>query len=379
MLEAISMNKTALEITPELLEQNPGLAISISILSMLFIAMLLGSLASWGVIAIRMRRGQSLLAPEPWLPRAWGLVDLLMVAVFLFASQTFLGSIYLRLTGLQLEEGQPMPLGLTTTASFGNLLAIVLTLMWMALRYGVGPEHVGFRLGNWRRQLYIGVLGTLAALPIVYLIMAVVSSTLETEYKHPLLEEIKSSATLNSYVLGFITAVVLAPLGEEFLFRVLIQGWLQSIPFRKLFENLVGASGNRISTMTASQTVLSPIDPAPDVLQQPALLPPTTSLAPDLNRTEHSIAVLPVAASPEVFDANVQPPIWPSVVTGILFGLAHWGYGLSFVPLIVLGIVLGLFYRATNSIWPCVLMHCVLNGSSMLGLGILVLYERAIR
>ena len=64
-------------------------------------------------------------------------------------------------------------------------------------------------------------------------------------------------------------------------------------------------------------------------------------------------------------------------MTGILFGLAHWGYGLSFIPLIVLGIVLGMLYRATHSIWPCFLVHFALNSTSMLGLGLSILLERA--
>ena len=75
--------------------------------------------------------------------------------------------------------------------------------------------------------------------------------------------------------------------------------------------------------------------------------------------------------------ADLVPPVWPSVVTGILFGLAHWGYGLSFIPLIVLGIVLGLVYRATHSIWPCILIHAMLNGTSMLALGATILIQRA--
>ena len=71
------------------------------------------------------------------------------------------------------------------------------------------------------------------------------------------------------------------------------------------------------------------------------------------------------------------PPLWPSLVTGTLFGLAHFGYGLSFIPLIVLGILLGLLYRATHSIWPSLVVHVMLNGSSMTALGVAILIEQA--
>ncbi len=69
------------------------------------------------------------------------------------------------------------------------------------------------------------------------------------------------------------------------------------------------------------------------------------------------------------------PPLWPALVTGVLFGLAHLGYGLSFIPLIVLGIILGLLYRATHSIWPSLMVHFILNSSSMIALGIGILIE----
>ncbi len=373
MLEANSMNdSSAMEITPEFLAQNPWLAIAISAVSLLIVTLLVGAVASWIVIGMRVFRGQTLLAPEPWTPRVWGLADLLMVAVFLFGSQTLLASVYSRWAGLEMQEGQTLPLGLTTVASFGNLLTIGLTLLWLAMRYGVGPGHVGFRISNWSRQLKIGVLATFACLPIVYLLMAAVSSGLESEYKHPLLEEIKSTATLASYLLGFVTAVILAPIGEEFLFRVMIQGWMQSIVFSSPVAIVLGASQSEREAEQQSQygSQLSPSSEIESTIAERLVVNEAHVLDPYES---------PIQATIVPTESPVIPPIWPSVVTGVLFGLAHWGYGLSFIPLILLGTVLGLLYRATHSIWPCVMMHCVLNGTSMLGLGVYVLNERAVR
>ncbi len=372
------IEKNTLEITPELLEQNPILAMALTSMSMLVIAVLIGSLASWIYLVTKARRGEPWLVIEPRGPRAWGLADLVVVVVLVVACQTLFASAYVRLSGIELgdREGKPLPAAVSAAASFGNLAAVGLSLAWLSLRFQVSPSHVGFRASGWWRQLRIAVIATLATLPIVYLLMAAVSIGLDTAYKHPLLDEIRATATLGSYLLGVVTAVLLAPLAEEFLFRVILQGWLQSIPFSSPQEILLGASPNRrlesqrMNVVTA-EIIDTKTSVQPEAVSQEKALPPIlSSLQSELAQT----------VSPNDLDdayITIIPPLWPAVVTGILFGLAHWGYGLSFIPLIVLGIVLGLIYRATNSIWPCFLVHFALNGTSMLGLGLSILVERA--
>ncbi|MEZ6152831.1 MAG: hypothetical protein R3C09_22260 [Pirellulaceae bacterium] len=61
-------DKQTIELTPELLEQNPALALALSAMSLLVIALLVGSLASWIYLIARVRRGQPLLEVEPCAP-----------------------------------------------------------------------------------------------------------------------------------------------------------------------------------------------------------------------------------------------------------------------------------------------------------------------
>lgn len=395
-----------LELTPELLQQNPLLAAAITGMSMFMIAVLIGSLASWTYLILKARRREPWLKAEPLGPRAWGLADLVVLAVLVVLCQTLLASAYVRLSGVELDQmqGAALPADVSMVASIGNLVAVGLALVWLALRYQVSPAHVGFHLRGWMRQFQIAVIGTLAALPVVYLLMAAVSIGLDAEYQHPLLDEIRSQATLGSYLLGAVTAVLVAPLAEEFLFRGMIQGWLQSWQFSSPRQIVLGESPSQ-----RAQTALADVVPAtivesdnsvdshvgiavaqPPVVGAPTPLPHslTVDQSHAMNQSPFGTstsAELALSHSPLTGDSRVPaeaiaarlPPIWPSVATGILFGLAHWGYGLSFVPLIVLGIVLGLIYRATNSIWPCFLLHMALNGTSMLGLGLGILIERA--
>ncbi len=367
--------QSKIEITPELLEQNPLLAVALSATSLLVMLLLVGSLASWVYLIVRAWRGQPWLVVEPSAPRVWGLADLVVIAVLTVACQIFFASAYARLTGFQMppEETGSMPAAIGAAASAGNIMAVLLSAAWIILRFGVSIGHVGFRGSGLVRQLQIAVISVLAVLPIVYLLMAAVSIGLKTDYKHPLLDEIRTTATLTSYLLGVFTAVLMAPLAEEFLFRGIIQGWLQSWGRSSPSEILLGAS---LPQRFSSDAIIT-ANLVGETSSPPSLFPVEP---PEFNTGEgHASLVMDdrlieqVEGEPFV----TTPPWWPAVVTGILFGLAHWGYGLSFIPLIVLGIVLGLLYRATHSLWPCIAVHMVLNGTSMLGLGLGILIERA--
>lgn len=375
------------ELTPEFLEQYSVLSFAISLI---VLGMLTGSLASWTYLIVRAIRRQPLLAVEPSAPRVWGLADVMLIAITTVVCQIVFASAYVRIAGRAVPENGDAQLSaaVATAASLGNVAAIALALGWLAVRFNVTPAHAGFRTQGWWRQLQIGVVATLAALPVVYLLMAVVSIGLRTEYSHPLLDEVRRNATLGSYLLGVVTAVLLAPLAEEFLFRVLIQGWLQSWAVSTPRQILFGADlADRNATIHAAHNSAwddNAWDVQAELVDAPLLTPHlagTTDLASPnpyavpLSSQAGEVAV--DSGAPDDSHAQFIPPVWPSIVTGILFGLAHWGYGLSFVPLIVLGILLGLLYRATNSIWPCFLVHFALNGSSMLLLGLSILVERS--
>jgi len=67
-----------------------------------------------------------------------------------------------------------------------------------------------------------------------------------------------------------------------------------------------------------------------------------------------------------------SPSWWPVLLSGTLFGLAHISYGVSWVALIVFGIVLGRLYQLRQSIIPVIMVHALFNAMNvtMLGLSI---------
>jgi membrane protease YdiL (CAAX protease family) len=51
------------------------------------------------------------------------------------------------------------------------------------------------------------------------------------------------------------------------------------------------------------------------------------------------------------------------VLSAIIFGLAH-GVGVILPVAIMVGILSAILFRATGSVWPCVILHCVYNGAN---------------
>lgn len=398
------MQENALpEITPEMLEQNPALLVVFVLVMLVVLLGSLAALASWGWLAYRLSSGAPVLPlSTPWRPRLWSFLDLAMIVGMALPTQFVLAGIAMLFVG-QPEQGLPN-LVLMAVGGLASLIGVVLGIVWIQYRYKQGIEHVGFGHISRTRLLIATIVG-LAALPIIYLLMMVVSAVSRTEYEHPLIESAVDSGTPLSYLLGCFAAVIAAPIAEEFLFRVVLQGWLQSFPFKSLGDTFLGTTN--VAVMTAARSSecerpddntnieLASLEPvvAADALRLSAIdeagsefgtssVPNSNPYAPIV--TQENVLPSTVAGqnleNPKEFSVYCTPripPIWPSVVAGVLFGLAHISYGWSCVPLSVLGIVLGLIYRQTHSVWPCILVHALLNSIAMLMLGLMILIHRA--
>ncbi len=349
-------------ISPEYLEQHPLVAIAFMAFTLIFMTFIVGAVSSWVFLILRAVQGKPILTTEPWKPRVWGFVDILLAVVFTIFWQFQISLIGhgLGLARHDAGEAPTLSLPLATLSGLGNVAAVLTVCVWIAVRHGASIAQLGFSFARWWKHIAIGVVAAFACIPFVYALMAAISLGFDNKYSHPLLEAMKSEGSIAAYLLAVTSAVIFAPLVEEFLFRVLIQGWLQSAPFGSIKSIFLGQrEASQLAFVASSSDIVSV--PNQDNPYAPLNVTVTNLELTDLN---------PASAS-------LTPPIWPSFVTGTLFGLAHFGYGLSFIPLIVLGIILGLLYRATHSIWPSLVVHFILNSSSMLALGITILIEGA--
>lgn len=395
-------------ITPEILQQNPILLMAILAFMLGLISLLSGSLVCWILLSIRKYKGLAILPIQPWSPRTWGLADLILVLVMVVLSQ-FVG-VYILAPMLGIDIGQltndSLPLSLSAAISGCYMFVVLLSTIWIILRFAVNPGHVGFTTNFWY-VTKVGFIAGLVLLPVIYLGNLVVALGFTVKYKHPLLEAMLSDGSLNSYLLAVFAAAIAAPVAEEFLFRVVLQGWLQSIPFSSLGSILLGANASQRSDpenelfyhpscrTDEHPTAIPTPTAATDVKSEATGKEQTGEQTEEGGESSDRVAQIRNAGGPSPYQLgisptdmfspntssaklveNLTPHWWPSVVAGILFGLAHWGYGLSFIPLSVLGICLGLIYRATHSIWPCIIVHFMLNSSSMMALGVTILINQ---
>ncbi len=142
-------------------------------------------------------------------------------------------------------------------------------------------------------------------------------SAIVGESQHPILLAYKAAPRADLLWWSAVAAVGTAPLVEEFLFRGVLQGWLQ----RTLDPQ-------------------PPAGPPPSAIEHVA---PAGESAPSANRRRSL----------------------PIVLSSALFALAHVGHGPDPIPLFFFGLGLGYLYRRTHRIWPGVVVHLLLNALSL--------------
>jgi membrane protease YdiL (CAAX protease family) len=192
--------------------------------------------------------------------------------------------------------GQLAPILVTSTAGIG---ATALVVLWLRLfdRDAVKKLGLTFRASD----LWLGLKASLMILPPVMLIAAAVSRFVP--YEHDVLKSLTQISEPVVFIATLAGTALVAPLFEEFMFRVVLQGGLQAWADR----------------------------PAADAELQ---------------------------WRPRAY--------WPIVVSSLLFAAVHiGGQGAAAIPLFVLALGLGYLYRQTGCIAAPLVVHMVLNGLTL--------------
>lgn len=340
------------------------------------LAIIIGFFVCWFLAIVRLSRGQPLLAYEPRRPVPWGLIDLILVVVVLilgaFGSSYLLKSQFGPGAG---TENQPFTLQqsmliiMADTAMKAGTMLIVTPLIM--LRTGCTWRDLGIVPKEAGRDIAIGLAAFCMLAPIVYTIQAAL--TLLQPYKHPLIDMLTQNPSVQLFALLAFSAAILAPLSEEWAFRVLLQGWL---------ERLVSHTGNAFHLLFGG---ISPAEPVilqdfqtqpspPGAMPAPAdgitFLSPNETVPPGIHWIDPSNS----DASPLPFSAAVtleasSPSLWklwlPIYLSSIIFALMHFSHGLAWIPLTILAFGLGYIYQRTHRILPSITVHFCLNALSM--------------
>jgi membrane protease YdiL (CAAX protease family) len=259
-----------------------------------------GSAIVWALIAWRVWRRQPLVAYEPRQPVPWGANDLVLVVLLIF----LLGFVALQAM-MRLEPRQPEDVQSEAgyyVSSAVELVGVALGILVLNLQAGAGWRDFGFDTKRLVRNLGLGAAAFLAIAVPIFGLQWVLDKIVT--YTHPVLKSLHAQPDARMFVATTVAALVAAPLFEEFLFRVLLQGWFEAIEARRRVLRL-GLPGD-------------------------------------------------------------GPAWWPIVLSAFLFAGMHWNNGLAVIPLFFFAIVLGYVYQRTHRIWPSMATHFLLNAWTML-------------
>jgi membrane protease YdiL (CAAX protease family) len=282
----------------------------------------------------RILRRAELQLPRSLQTSSWGFIEItITVGSYLLFTVGLLLSCRL-LLGWEFDTSE---LDLTTRArtlyinGIAELTAVLVSTLFIAhgpLR--LNPTPIGWTLSRALADIRLALLVAAAVLPVIYLVQFIVTQLPGMQYKHPFITMLLESDSPSLWIAVAVSAVVVAPIAEEYFFRALVQGW---------FESLLNA---------AIVNVRSPVTdiPCEDDATEP-LIP--ASEEPDLGLLKYL----------------------PILLSATLFAAAHVGHGGGWVAIFVLALPLGCLYQKTRRLLPGIILHMLLNAISV-GLAFIV-------
>jgi membrane protease YdiL (CAAX protease family) len=311
---------------------------------------------------VRLFSGKPLLEYEPRQRVPWGGLAALISLLFVLLPWIFE------------QDSQLDPNQYIWSTLLNSVVLIGFTLFILAcLRIFSDADAHDLGLPMRPRQLAsdvgIGCLACLASLLPVHAIHLLLNVIFEPEQQHELIEMLIENRSPLLMLAGALAAVVVAPLFEEVIFRLMLQGWLERVED----ERLDFRSSERESSV-------------PQILEETEQENPSHQDPPHQNPTPQgpvfSYTDLPVnGVVPQNEDLGSDhasteresraplfglPHGWmPVLISGTAFGLAHLGHGVSAFPLVFFGIVLGYLYQRTHRLAPCIAAHMLFNAYTM--------------
>jgi len=260
------------------------------------------SALAWCVIFARLLRAGQLVPYQPRRQVPWTGWDVVAVIWTGICCAIITPAVTFKYFGADVRDVQsPNYLDALITTVVVSGTATLLASVGYLLARGFSFTALGF---DSERLLYDAALGIIALLAVDFPLLGIQAVlTHFWPFEHPLIEAVRQHPRIGVVAAIGGVAVLLAPLLEELMFRVVIQGWM---------EKAIRAA----------------------------------------RRNNLRLRAVPAGAV-------------PIVVSSLLFALLH-APGPAPVPIFLLGLTLGYLYHQTHRIWPSLVLHMGFNAITVL-------------
>jgi membrane protease YdiL (CAAX protease family) len=274
------------------------------------------TLSAWTWVVYRSCRRQQVLPSRPQFELAsWGLLHVVftIITIMLFqaATQAIMEQQFPPARGDSLQPGE-QAIQILVVASAG-LVGALLSLLSIVIVPRNRPPGSNLNTLPLPKAIGFGLLGFCCFATPAYIIQSLLTPFDDTI--HPIIKALLESGDLTAFYYMALAVVLVVPFTEEIIFRLFIQGYLQTLFAARTVSDLF---------VTDNGT--------------PAPLPRSTC--------------------------------WPSIlISSTVFSLVHIPAGAStVVALFPFAIGLGLLFQRTGRLLPSVVMHMALNGFTMLAI-----------
>jgi membrane protease YdiL (CAAX protease family) len=335
-----------------------------ALLTMLLLFIFWSMFVAWVWLIWCLLTGQSFLPERPMVTRgepSWGAGTVLLVFLSYVGISVLISMSYPFVADKFPAKAAPLPLAgvplshMMLLNAVVEIVMLILVPLLVSLTCGARLRDFGLGFDCWWRQASVGVVATLIAAPPVNAIQ-ILATKIWTYQRHPVQEMISKEFSVGVAGLAVVTAVILAPMFEELLFRGLLQSWLTAIFDRHAIP----------STTHAQEDVV--FDDAQTGQPLPAgYWQPECGQVAEPEPEPRS----PYDAPKNLDSPPTDPPsrTWLAIVlTSLLFASVHAGQWPAPIALFVLAVVIGTIYYRTGSLIAAISMHATFNGLSTLAL-----------
>lgn len=336
------------------------------------VLLLTASVAAWWWAVRRWHSGGRVVAPARRSPVPWGLIDVIVTVLLLAALQQLAGQAvqwrYDLPPGLELHELPSRPRSAMLLAgAAASLATMILSCGWLVLRTGARWKDVGWWGRFWKRDTAIGLVVFLLVAPFIYGLQWCLTRLWPTQ--HPLIVVLMKEPDDRFFLVSVLVAVGIAPIVEEYFYRVVLQGWLERVS--RFRGDPIGIFFGRPWSGTSQNPGIDDSADRPGTHEgehrgyETSPRVPTNGIAKDVS-PHGPRGSLGAAGGERLRPRDV--PRWPVVVSSLLFAASHLSHGPDPIPLFFVGLVLGSLYRRTHRVLPCIVFHAALNGFSLAAL-----------